>query len=137
MASKYFSTGLLALAGCSLIGCSKQADAPAPLCYSGTVVGFDCWNGFLVQVDGQYAIGAPLRVSYADSLPRSNVIAAVNELGKLGTTGQRIYFTYLNAVNQQSPGWPCTTMGAQVHFPVPHLVLSNVSTTPCGSSPKQ
>ena len=127
---------LAAVVAGSLVGCKKDC-APRPDCYSGTVVGFDCWNGFLVQVDGQYAIGAPLRVTSTDSLPRPNVIAAVNQLAPLGTVGQRIYFTYVNDANYQAPRWPCLAMRAQVNFPVPHVVLSNVSATPCPASSNQ
>jgi len=137
MLSKYLSTGLLALAVSTFIGCGKHAAAPTPSCYSGTVVGFNCQNGLLVEVDDQYPIGAPLRFFYSDSIPQSNIIAAVNQSRTTAKTGQRIYFTYVDDANQQSPAWPCTTLEAWIHYPVPHLVLSNVSVTPCGQPQSQ
>ncbi|MDB5234678.1 MAG: hypothetical protein JWR44_1671 [Hymenobacter sp.] len=127
---------LAAVVAGSLLGCKKDC-SPRPDCYSGTVVGVDCWNGFLIEVDGQYAIGAPLRVTSGDSLPRPNIIAAVNQLAPMGTVGQRIYFTYVNDANYQTPRWACPAMRAPINFPVPHLVLSNVSATPCSANPKQ
>ncbi len=115
----------------AMLGCKKAHVQPQSKCYSGVVVGFSCSNGSLVQVDSQYALGAPLRVTYADSLPRPNIIAVVNhQLEALGPIGQRIYFTYVNDANNQTPRWPCLAIPSQT-FQVPHLVLSNVSTTPC------
>ena len=135
MRNTYTLASLLALACCVLGSCNKHCEVPTPSpsipsCYSGTVVGFDCHNGLLIQVDSQYPIGRPLRVSYTDSLARPNIIAAVNR-NTSGATGQRIYFTYVNNATQQQPAWPCTAQLPFNYMPVPHLVLSNVSDTPC------
>ncbi len=120
------------LATSLLISCSKDGGTPAPECYSGTVLAFNCHNGYLIQVDEQYPIGKPLRVyaTAADSLPRPNIIAAVNRLETLGTPGQRIYFTYVDDAKQHSPDWPCNTLYLWRTLPVPHLLLNNVSATP-------
>lgn len=127
-----FSLSLATLAAVALLGCDNQSNsAPKPSCYSGTVVGFDCYNGFLIQVDSRFAIGAPLQISSIDSPPRPNIVVAVNQLAPLGTVGQRIYFTCANDANHQTPDWPCLAMYPPILFPVPHLVLANVSVMPC------
>lgn len=130
MLRKFFFLGLaVSGAGC-LSGCEKNASAQ-PTCYSGVVLRDRCWDGVLIQVDQQFPIGASLRsFTVPDSLGNSNVIAAVNSLGALAVRGQRIYFTYTNNDSKQRPiVRACTT--DQAPFPIPHVVLLNVSATAC------
>ncbi len=125
------SVAVLAIA--LFLSCCKDASTPVPECYSGTVLAFDCHNGYLIQVDEQYPIGKPLRV-YAtanDSLLRPNIIAAVNSLDTLGRPGQHIYFSHIDDGQQHSRNWPCDTQFLWNNLPVPHLLLSNISVTPC------
>ena len=117
----------LAIGATALLSGCQKATNPHPSCYSGVVLRDRCWDGILIQVDSAYPIGRP--ISIADSLGNSNVIAAVNSLGTLGVRGQRISFTYTNDPAQQAPRRFCTA--DQLPLPVPHLVLSNVSATPC------
>ncbi|MFD1468969.1 hypothetical protein ACFQ48_12100 [Hymenobacter caeli] len=113
----------------ALLGCKHDVDT-APACYSGTVLYGSCIDGFLVQVDEQYAIGQTLPAASAPGgtdLP--NVIAAVNALpDSVGKPGQRFYFTYQNDPKRQAPYYCYVN---RPPLPVPHLVLSNVATTPC------
>ena len=117
----------LAMGATALLAGCKKATNPRPACYSGVVLRDRCWDGVLIQVDSAFPIGGP--ISIPDSLGNSNVIAAVNSLGTLGVRGQRISFTYTNDPARQAPPRPCTA--DQIALPIPHLVLSNVSTTPC------
>ena len=109
-----------------------------PACYSGVVLRDRCFDGLLIQVDSPYAIGQPLPSPWADSLGANNVIAAVNSLGTLAVRGQRVYFTYANDPDRQTPARACPTFELAVPLPIPHLVLSNVSASPCSASqPRQ
>jgi hypothetical protein len=113
-----------------LAGCTPEAQGPA--CYSGIVLSNRCYDGILIQVDERYSIGSSIKSYTApDSLGNTNVIAAVNThtFGDLGKRGQRIYFSYENDPQQQGPNNVCNAMGAP--FPIPHLVLSNLSAQPC------
>ncbi|TGE21079.1 hypothetical protein [Hymenobacter metallicola] len=124
---------LMALPGCTVEGCTDEE--PAPACYSGKVVGAACMDGLLIEVDSQYAIGKP----YAD---HSNLVAAVNLAqqstpeykidGQVVQPGQTIYFTYTPSKGAREAMCPQNT----VPLPVPHLTLSNVSTTGCGGATK-
>ena len=70
MSHRLFSLGLLAAVASSLLSCKKDpASAPTVAvpticfpgtCYSGRVLGYDCWNGVLIQVDSRFPIGKPL-----------------------------------------------------------------------------
>ncbi|MET4074649.1 hypothetical protein [Hymenobacter sp. UYCo722] len=115
-------------AGC-LSGCDKNSSAQ-PTCYSGVVLRDRCWDGILLQVDRQFPIGTSISsLTGPDSLGNTNVIAAVNSLGTLGVRGQRISFTFTNDPAQQAPLRACTH--DQIPLPIPHLVLANISATPC------
>ena len=124
-----FSLSLAVGAALLLSGCEKtdRALTPWPACYSGVVLRDRCWDGVLIQVDRRFSIGQPSTLP--DSLGNSNVIAAVNSLGTLAVRGQRISFTCNNYPTRQAPLRFCTT--DQAALPIPHLVLSNVSATPC------
>jgi hypothetical protein len=122
---------LLALPGCNVEGCTD--DAPAPPCFSGKVVGTACMDGALIEVDGAFAIGKPFA-------PYTNLVAAVNinqtaspDLtidGQVVQIGQVIYFTYTPSEKAREAVCPQNT----VPLPIPHLTLSNVSTTACPSA---
>ena len=85
-------------------------------------------------MDAAYPIGHAA-YSYGGSFLGRNVVA-VNSTSLAGagnlTTGQRLYFTYTNATNQQS-GTVCLAYDPAKPA-VTHLVLSNVSTTPCATT---
>jgi hypothetical protein len=107
--------------------------APSPPCFSGVVVGSTCTDGILIEVDGHYPIGQPVRARYfADSLYSynigHNVVATNTELGALGQPGQRISCTYSPDPAQFS-GRYCLVFDG-VASRVPHLVLSNVTSRP-------
>ncbi len=130
---------LLLLSGlifCLLPGCKHDADAP-PMCYAGTVVGGTCVDGVLIAVDPVYPIGAPAHVWQADHhVLVGNAVAAVNlntpaNGGAADTVGHRLYFTYVNDPSRQQQSF-CFALD-RVAEPIPHLVLSNVSATPCGA----
>lgn len=137
-----FSLGLVAWAASAFFGCAtdSQDDTPQPIlcfgpphCYAGTVVGSTCMDGLLIKVDPAYAIGAPALVWQAGRDTLRNVIAVVNspDLRRCATPGQRVYFTYVNdPARQQLEGATCLAFDG-VTTPIPRLVLSNVSTTPC------
>jgi hypothetical protein len=126
---------LSALTLCTLAGCKHDADI-APQCYSGVVLGESCNDGTLIQVDGQYSIGQPVtpRLNYlsdvpaSDSIGSTNLIASVESLPPTLKRGQRIYFAYQNDPMRQRALRQCIVFGP---LPIPHLVLSNVSATPC------
>lgn len=104
-------------------------------CYSGRVLGYDCGNGVLIQVDRRFPIGKPLPAQFGpDSLGADNVIAAVNRLGTVAARGQRLYFTFENDPVRQSPDSPCTHMNATIVLPIPHVVLRNVGTSNCSAA---
>ena len=129
MLRKILSPGLAVAAISLLAGCDKATNAnnPRPACYSGVVLRDRCWDGVLIQVDRHFPIGQPSTIP--DSLGNTNVIAAVNSLGALAVRGQRVSFTYTNDPARQAPLRFCTT--DQSSLPIPHLVLSNISATPC------
>ena len=113
---------------CLLPGCTSEETSP--VCYSGVVLGDRCWDGVLIQVDNQFPIGKSLAGTTApDSLGNTNVLAALNSLGTLAKRGQRIYFTYETYSNQPIVNRICTANNAP--FSIPHVVLTNVSSTPC------
>jgi len=116
---------LLSATGCHR-KCHDPQPQPQPQCYAGTVVGDACLDGVLIEVDSASAIGRPV-----GTMGR-NVIAAVNfaALGNLNQVGQRVYFSYRNDPSQQFPMRACTANTIRLN--VPHLVLGNISTTPCG-----
>ena len=145
MSHRLFSLGLLAAVASSLLSCKKDpAIAPTVAvpticfpgtCYSGRVLGYDCWNGVLIQVDSRFPIGKPLPAQLSpDSLGDDNVIAAVNRLGSLATRGQRLYFTFENDPARQSPDSPCLHMSATIVLPIPHVVLRNVGPSACSTT---
>lgn len=118
----------------ALFGCKHDAPVPIPQCYPGIVLQNRCNDGLLIQVDAQYRIGKSIDGAATDLLPtdgfgNDNVVAAVND-DSLGSfkRGQRIYFTYENDPKRQFPARTCFVFGPLV---IPHLVLSNVSATPC------
>ncbi|WP_125921513.1 hypothetical protein [Hymenobacter lapidarius] len=140
MYCKYLTLSLLALTANTLLSCEKDTTS-GPIscfsgtCYSGRVLGYDCWNGTLIQVDSPFPIGKPLHSQLGiDSLGDDNVIAAVNRLGSVAVRGQRLYFTVENAFARQSPDEPCQHMNAAITLPIPHLLLSNVGTTACAAA---
>jgi hypothetical protein len=124
---------LLALPGCNVEGCTDES--PAPVCYSGKVVGAACMDGLLIEVDSQYAIGKNYN-GY------NNLVAAVNlkqqstpELsvdGQVVQPGQVIYFSYTPSDKAREAMCPQNT----VPMPIPHLTLANVSSTACGAVSK-
>ena len=137
-----FLLGLALLAAGSLSGCDKANTSdelptpticfpttPVATCFSGVVLGDRCWDGILIQVDAQFAIGKPLQMP--DSLGSTNVIAATNpaDFGALSQRGQRIYFTYNTDPTRKATLRACTAN--QIALPIPHLVLGPVSATPC------
>ncbi len=132
-----FSFGLAVLAAAMFFGCDK-AGSPQPPCYTGRVVGWTCVDGLLIDVAPGYAIGAPAVVGWAsgDTLLGRNVIAVANtaELRNLVAAGQRLYFNCTTTPSQHSTGLGCYVNDG-VKTTIPHLELSNTSTTAC--SPKQ
>jgi hypothetical protein len=129
----------LALAGCDRKHCHDPQ--PEPACYAGTIVGSTCMDGVLIDVDPRYPIGSPAllpRYGRPDTLLGANVIAVVNSSalsGHLpipapGQPGQQLHFTAINDPNQQWNGLCCFANDG-VKTPIPRLVLSNLSTTPC------
>ncbi|WP_345237810.1 hypothetical protein [Hymenobacter saemangeumensis] len=131
----------LLLAACTLPGCESGCD-PTPECLSGTVVGSTCMDGLLIDVDPRYRIGGNAvlpRHGRPDTLLGRNVIAVVNgdALASLPypAVGQRLYFTYVNDPDRQWNGLCCFANDG-VKTNIPHLLLSNVSTTGCGQAPK-
>lgn len=129
---------LLSLAGVfgTLLGCQHDQDQQ-PQCYAGTVVGSSCYDGVLINVDAQYPIGKPAGYSAAPndstSLVYQNTIGALNSnaLGALNVKGQRIYFTCTGDTQGFSNFGPCNHMG--IALPIPHVVLTSFSATPCGA----
>lgn len=113
-----------------LPGCKHDSDAP-PACYSGVILGQTCMDGVIIQVDARTPIGRPVRAfsTYRDSLVNTNAVAAVNDFGSLYVVGRTVYFTYTNSPNNQGPSRACPQN--TIPLPIPHLVLSNVSATPC------
>jgi len=123
-----FSLSIAVLAISALAGCADKSSTvtPQPACYSGVVLEDRCMDGVLIQVDPQSPIGRPAQLT---DTAGTNVIANVETMGTLGKRGQRVYFTYTNDPSRQAPLRPCPAYG--VPLPVPHLVLNNVSATPC------
>lgn len=125
----------LALLLGALPGCKHDADS-APRCYAGTVVGTSCYDGLIINVDAQYPIGKPVGYGFAlyDSTrtTNQNVIGALNSnaLANFSTKGQRIYFTCTGDTQGFSNFGFCNAMG--IPLPVPHVVLTSFSATPCG-----
>lgn len=119
---------VLALPGCRE-GCIDPE--PAPVCYSGKIVGTACMDGLLIEVDRKYAIGEP----YGQ---HTNLVAGANLLqqstpelkidGQVVQVGQTIYFTYTVGPHMSNTICPHNT----APLPIPHLTLSNVSKVPCG-----
>lgn len=126
------------LSACQLTGGDHDGGCPgptpAPHCVSGTLVALTCMDGPLINVDARYRIGAPGVLANGQQLG-PNVIAVVNRDGLSGidSVGQRVYFTYVNDPNQQWNGLCCFAADG-TRQPVPHLVLSNISTTGCQGS---
>ena len=139
MSHKPLFLGLLTVVAGFLPSCKKDESTTVfpticfpSTCYSGRVLGYDCWNGVLIQVDSQFPIGKPLHSQLnPDSLGDNNVIAAVNQLGALAVRGQRLYFTFENDPAHQYPDTPCNHMNLTITLPVPHVVLRNTGTTAC------
>ena len=105
------------------------------------MVAFTCVDGIYIDVNPAYRIGAPATVvaSGGDQLLGNNVIAVVNSDDLRGVTGvgKRIYFTYKNDPARQhyTPGpTRCCFANDGSKTDIPHLVLSNVSTTACDSA---
>jgi len=123
--------GLAALSAGSFFGCHKKCSDPQPGCVGGTIVAFTCMDGPLINVDARHRIGAPGLLITGRQVG-NNVIAVVNRdgLGRLDSVGQRVYFTYVNDPSQQWNGLCCLAADG-TQQPVPHLVLSNISTTGC------
>lgn len=118
-------------AGCRLVHWLRKGQRPQLPCYSGVVLRDRCWDGVLIQVDSQFPIGESIQAyTVPDSLGNTNVIAANNSLGTLAVRGQRIYFAYTpDDPKHEAVLRPCTANEAP--FPVPHVVLHNVSTAAC------
>lgn len=141
MLRKFFSLSLVVVAAGSFLSCKKDADGPNPACYAGTVVAFTCMDGVYIDVNPAYRIGAPATVATggADQQLGNNVIAVVNtaDLHGLARVGQQVYFTYKNDPARQhyAPGpLVCCFANDGSKTVIPHLVLSNVSTTACDSA---
>ena len=126
---------LLALAFCVSFSCKHAADS-TPQCYAGTVVGTSYYDGVIINVDAQFPIGKPVgdRFALYDSTKATNqnVIGGLNsnELAGLSTKGTRIFFTCTGDTQGFSNFGPCNHMG--IPLPVPHVVLTSFSATPCG-----
>ena len=144
MSHRLLSLGLLAAVASALLSCKKDPVSDPTVavpttcfpgtCYSGRVLGYDCGNGVLIQVDRRFPIGKPLPAQLGpDSLGTDNVVAAVNRLGAGAARGQRLYFTFENDSARQSPDNPCMHMNATIVLPVPHVVLRNVGTSDCSA----
>ncbi|AWM34463.1 hypothetical protein [Hymenobacter nivis] len=126
---------LFAFAFGALLSCKHDKDLQ-PQCYAGTVLGSSCYDGLIINVDAQFPIGKPVGAGFApkDStkVTYQNVIGALNstELARFNTPGQRIYFTCTGDTQGFSNFGPCNHMG--IPLPVPHVVLTSFSATPCG-----
>jgi len=127
---------LFAFAFGALLGC-KHDKALQPQCYAGTVVGTSCYDGVIINVDAQFPIGKPVgdRFALYDSTKATNqnLIGALNsnELVGLSAKSTRIYFTCTGDTQGFSNFGPCNHMG--IPLPVPHVVLTSFSATPCRS----
>ncbi|MDO7848451.1 hypothetical protein Q5H92_18945 [Hymenobacter sp. M29] len=136
MFSKRLFFALAVVGSGALSGCANENDSVPPelTCFSGVVLGDQCWDGVLIQVDSQFPIGKAIQLAPApDSLATTNVIAATNsaDFGSLlNRRGQRVYFTYNTDPNHQATVRVCTTYRAPLS--VPHLVVANLSGVPCG-----
>lgn len=117
---------------CQLMGGDHDGGCPgpAPACVGGTIVGFTCMDGPLIDVDARHRIGMPAVLHNGQRA--DNLITVVNRdvLGRLDSVGQRVYFNYANDPNQQWNGLCCFAADA-IGQSVPHLVLSNVAATGC------
>ena len=133
---------LLVLASSLLLGSfgGCQDNAPQVACYSGVVLGSDCYDGVLISVDGQYSLGKPIPHGFAgyDATGATNqhVIGALNSraLSSLTVPGQRIYFSCTGDTLGFSNFGFCNAMGIQM--PIPHVVLTSFSATPCTATVK-
>lgn len=129
------TSALLAL---MLAGCKHPADDPQAQCYSGIVLGYDCYDGVLINVDGPRSIGKPVPYGFAlydaTGATNQNVIGALNstELASLNVPGQRIYFSCTGDTQGFSDFGPCNAMG--IAMPIPHVVLTSFSATPCSAT---
>ncbi|AMJ64334.1 hypothetical protein AXW84_01995 [Hymenobacter sp. PAMC 26628] len=120
-----------------MAGCKHAADT-TPQCYAGTVLSTSCYDGVIINVDAQFPIGKPVGYGFAlhDSTKATNqnVIGALNSntLAQFNVPGQRIYFTCTGDTQGFSNFGPCNHMG--IPLPVPHVVLTSFSATPCDPS---
>ncbi|GAB2956672.1 hypothetical protein GCM10027048_23530 [Hymenobacter coalescens] len=131
----FSALGLLALG--TLAGCNHMircTDDPEPSCYTGTVLGKNCFDGVLIKVDSRYAIGGAATLPYqGDTVRYTNVIAAsVPGQEATLTTGTQVYFS----IDHNAPLPPrfCTAQMPVVQLPIPHMVLTNVAFTGCQSA---
>lgn len=133
MLRTFILLGLAAATAGAFAGCKK--DAPPLPCYTGRVVASTCMDGLLLDVDPASPIGAPavLARNGRDTLVGRNVVAFANNLriGRLGTVGQTLHFTYIIDPAQHSEITCMAADGSKT--PIPHVVASNISTTACDS----
>ncbi len=127
-------TVLLALA---LASCKHDADLPQARCYAGVVVGESCYDGLLINVDAQYALGKPVGYGFSlydpAGIQNQHVIGALNsrELTAF-TVGQRIYFSSIKDTTGYANFGPCPANG--IPLPIPHVILSGFSSSPCAGN---
>jgi len=85
---------------------------------SGTILGWTCEHGLIIEVDRKYPIGKRLNI-YRDYLPDQfaikgkNIIAAVNETRFSDKKGEKIYFRYhpADSIKQRvCSGWQSDTL---------------------------
>ena len=137
MPQKLRLLGLAVPLTCAFFSCKHDADAP-PLCYVGTVVGLTCYDGLLIDVDAMYPIGSPAAPIGTSVLLGNNIVAVINTneiLAAFGNpsgslTGKKLFFPYVRNSKRRYAG-ACYVLDS-VKPDVPNVILSNVSTTPCG-----
>lgn len=131
MLRTFFLLGLAAAMAGAFAGCKK--DTPPPPCYAGRVVVLTCTDGLLLDVDPAYPIGAPavLRRVSGDSIVGRNVIAVVNttDIARLATVGLTLLFNYV--IDPARHSELCCLVFDGSKTSIPHMVVSNVSTTIC------
>ena len=136
-----FLTALTAsalLSSCHLVGGGGSGDhdggcpgpLPAPACVGGTIVGFTCMDGPLIDVDATHRIGVPAVLHNGQRTGNLIIVANRDGLGRVDSVGQRVYFTPVNDPSYQWSGMACLAADA-IGQSVPRLVLRNVSATGC------
>ncbi|RTQ50926.1 hypothetical protein EJV47_09950 [Hymenobacter gummosus] len=99
--------GVLLMLG--LTACTARGQQPAEV--SGTVLGWTCREGLIIEVDQQYPIGRPVcttHENHRDAIVGRNAIAAVNNADFRRRQGQRLRFRYAPAdsvAGRVCPGW--------------------------------